>query len=197
MYRRSLYVAVSKSLFPFYIWRDPISPLDYGILFAVALSIALAIVMQVSEAAWDGLVFDHIYWQMEQSKDASLASKQQPQQPADQTGSTMAQHSGMGLQFTPKVPPDMVSAWKWMCKELNDILPGLDYRTNRTDRRAMKASLTSLGMIIFARSQRCGLLNFCEKLYCWAQSLVEMAVEAEPGATATMIALYGLAMSEV
>lgn len=81
-----------------------------------------------------------------------------------------------------------------MWKELKDFLPGLP--GNGPSSQAMGASLTSLGMTILARA-RPDLLRYSKWLRCWAEGRVEMAFETEPGATATVIALYGLAVSEV
>ncbi len=82
-----------------------------------------------------------------------------------------------------------------MWKELKDFLPGLP--GNEPSSQAMGASLTSLGMTTLARARRPDLLSYSEWLRRWAEGRVEMAFKAEPAATATVIALYGLAVSEV
>ncbi|KAL4778716.1 hypothetical protein BJX76DRAFT_362453 [Aspergillus varians] len=140
-----------------------------------------------------------------------------PQQVANHIGSTLVQYtredisgaatnpsateSGTSTWNTSPLstaipwPHETSIAWNWMWKELKDFLPGLP--GNGPSSQAMGASLTSLGITTLARARRPDLLSYSEWLRRWAKERVEISFEFEPGATATVIALYGLAISEM
>ncbi|KAI3120555.1 hypothetical protein CBS147326_9439 [Penicillium roqueforti] len=150
-----------------------------------------------------------------------------PQQAVNQTGSTLVQSNKTGLPVTredasgaatkPGATESRPStwntsqlltaiahwsqetsfAWNWVWTDLKGFLPGLHYPGDGVGSQAMGASLTSLGMTRLARARRPDLLSYSEWLRRWAKGRVEMAFEAEPETTATMIALYGLAISEM
>ncbi|KAL4924389.1 uncharacterized protein BDV17DRAFT_295502 [Aspergillus undulatus] len=89
----------------------------------------------------------------------------------------------------------MNTAEKWVWNGLKDFLPGLYDPGNRMSSRAMKASLISLGFTTRVRDHR--WLNFAQRSNRWAQRCVEMASKTEPVTTATIIALYSLAIIEM
>lgn len=115
-----------------------------------------------------------------------------------------AAEAGPSIWATSRLPAaivpwshELIFAWNWVWMDLKGLFPGLHCHRNRPSSQAMGASLTLLGIATLARARRPDLLSSSEWLHRWAIERVETAVETEPGATATVIALYGLAVSEV
>ncbi|KAL4958868.1 uncharacterized protein BDV14DRAFT_206220 [Aspergillus stella-maris] len=89
----------------------------------------------------------------------------------------------------------MNAAGKGVWNDLEDFVPGLHNIGDKVSIRALKASLISLGVTT------CGGDHNWPKIVQlanqWAKRRVEIASQAKTATTATIIALYGLAIAEI